>query len=73
MSARDFELPEALESLLVAECDEWGLPPRAHDEVRMLVSTPEESWPKCCRGSCRPCVDEHTAVARAILARWRSG
>lgn len=72
MSARDFDLPPALESLLLAECAVQGLPARSFDEIRLLVSSPESTWPTCCRGSCSTCVDEHTAVARAILKRWRS-
>lgn len=71
MGARDFDLPEPLEALLLAECEARGVAVRAHDEIRMLVGSPEESWPACCRGSCQPCVDEHKQVARAILASWR--
>lgn len=72
MSASDFDLPPALEALVLAECAVQGLPARSHDEIRALVSSPESSWPVCCRGSCNPCIDEHTSVARAILARWRA-
>jgi hypothetical protein len=72
VGARDFDLPEPLEALLVAECEARGVAERSRDELRMLLSSPPESWPTCCRGSCQPCVDEQTSVARAILARWRA-
>lgn len=69
MSAVHFELPEALEAILQAVCAEQGVPARRHDEIRMLLRQPSSAWPPCCRGSCQPCVDEQTSIAREVLRR----
>jgi hypothetical protein len=62
--------PAELEALLRAVCSELAVPPRRYDEIRMLVTSDPGSWPVCCKGSCSPCIDESTSVARLILARW---
>jgi len=70
MSAADFDLPAALETLLQQVCTERGVPVRHHDELRLLLRTPTERWPACCKASCYPCVDDRTRIAREILARF---
>jgi len=70
MSGAELALPPALEALLQAVCAEQGVPPRWHDALRGLLLGPREEWPVCCKGSCAPCIDEQTAVAREVLARW---
>ena len=62
-------LPADVEALLQAVCAEQGVAARRHDELRMLLTTPPENWPVCCRGTCELCVDEQTSVARMVLAR----
>jgi hypothetical protein len=66
---RYFELAAELEQLLQDVCNEQGVPERRHDELRMLLQQPSSEWPACCRGSCEPCVDEQTAIAREVLRR----
>jgi len=70
MSADDYDVPADLEALLQEVCREQGVPPRQHDELRSLVTTPQSSWPACCGGSCSPCVEDPKSIAREILARW---
>jgi hypothetical protein len=70
MSAGHFSLPPALEVLLDEACERRRIPDRRRDEIRALLLQPSHAWPSCCRGSCDPCVDEQTQVAREILAHW---
>ena len=70
MSAADFDLPAALETLLAQVCNERGVPERHKDELRLLLCTPPEDWPVCCKASCHPCVDDQMRVAREILKRF---
>lgn len=70
MSASDFDLPPALETLLLEVCRAYGVVRREEDAIRMLVASPPGEWPKCCGAACRPCVDEQVSVAREVLARW---
>jgi hypothetical protein len=70
MSAADYKLPADLEALLQEVCREQNVPPRQHDELRSLITTPQSTWPACCGGSCQPCVEDPKSIAREILARW---
>ena len=70
MSARDFDLPAELEALLQKVCSERGIPSRLHDELRLLLAQPPETWPTCCKASCAPCVDDQARIAREVLSRW---
>ena len=70
MSAADYNLPPDLEALLQQICREQHIPPRQHDELRSLITTPQSTWPACCGGSCNPCVEDPKITAREILAAW---
>ena len=70
MGAEHFDLPYALEQLLLEVCGEQSGPERQHDESRMLLARPSANWPACCGSDCRPCVDDQKAIAKQILGRW---
>lgn len=72
MSARDSGLSPTLEATLQEVCAEARVPVRRHDELRTLLASPPESWPRCCGASCHPCIDEQADLARTILARARA-
>jgi hypothetical protein len=69
VSADDFRLPAALETMLEQVCAAQGVAPREHDAIRALVAVPPATWPACCGAACRPCVEEQKSLAREILAR----
>jgi hypothetical protein len=71
MAASDFDLAPDLDALVVEVCRAHGLPPREEDAIRSLVASPPATWPICCRGSCRPCIDDQKHVAHEVLRRWQ--
>ncbi|MBS2015600.1 MAG: hypothetical protein JST00_22120 [Deltaproteobacteria bacterium] len=68
MGESEDRLREKVDLALAQASDELGLATYYRDNVRPLLRSPREGWPRCCGGGCEPCTQLLVLVAERTLA-----